>query len=134
METVAVRICAIDSGISPSKRGVKYMELRVLIQVAKYHSVYACQLAYDLDVVDKVKPACVFSVEILACVYLIKILGSPVNTIVSSLISTTDPETTGAQFTDDAVALNVHVVAEPRIDWLLALLYVLQVIVHIPYF
>lgn len=66
--------------------------------------------------------------------YRISVEESPVKATVVAFVSTTVPLTVGELEEDDAVAVNVHVVALPSTVVLLALLYVLQVMVQVPVF
>lgn len=66
--------------------------------------------------------------------YRISVEESPVKATVVAFVSITVPLTVGELEEDDAVAVNVHVVALPSTVVLLALLYVLQVMVQVPVF
>ena len=66
--------------------------------------------------------------------YLIRLLLFPVKAIVVAFVSTTVPLTVGEHALEDAVAVNVQVLAVPKTVVLLELLYVLQVIVQVPVF
>ena len=87
-----------------------------------------------LDEIDAELFAVALSTHLAFDIYLTSLEESPVSAAVILLVSIIEPVTVGLHADSFAVAVNVHVVAVPITVVLEDELYVLHVIVHVPFF